>query len=270
MASKAKKFRVATEGATTDGRNIERSWIEQMAKNYDPKKYGARVNMEHIKGYTPDSPFKRYGDVLALSAEKVEDDKLALFAVIDPTDDLVKMTNDDRQKVYSSIEINPKFADTGEAYLVGLAVTDDPASLGCDMLKFSATAKSNPLAKRKFDPDNLFSEAIEFTLELEDDNAGALAGFSDKIKGLLGKFSSRQTADTAELSAAVQTIAESQAGVLEQFSGLPTAAEFKKLGEQYGQLKTDHDALVAKLSSESATAPRSAATGAAAEVVTDC
>lgn len=42
--------------------------------------------------------------------------------------DLVKMTTDNKQKIYTSIEINPKFGDTGEAYLVGLAVTDSPAT----------------------------------------------------------------------------------------------------------------------------------------------
>ena len=35
MASKSKFFRVATEGATTDGRKIERKGIEQMAKNFN-------------------------------------------------------------------------------------------------------------------------------------------------------------------------------------------------------------------------------------------
>ena len=40
---KSKFFRVATEGATTDGRAITREQIEQMAKNFDPAKYGARV-----------------------------------------------------------------------------------------------------------------------------------------------------------------------------------------------------------------------------------
>nr|WP_262983677.1 GPO family capsid scaffolding protein [Halomonas elongata] len=43
------KFRVATEGATTDGREIKREWIEQMAANYDPAKYGARIWMEHMR-----------------------------------------------------------------------------------------------------------------------------------------------------------------------------------------------------------------------------
>ncbi|MBX9295718.1 GPO family capsid scaffolding protein [Chromobacterium vaccinii] len=269
MASKAKKFRVATEGATTDGRNIERSWIEQMAANYNPKKYGARVNLEHFKGLLPDGPFKRYGDVLELSAENVEDGKLALFAVIDPTDDLVAMGKA-RQKVYTSIEVDPSFADTGEAYLVGLAVTDDPASLGCEMLEFSAKAKASPLAARKDKPENLFTAAIEFTLELEDDSVSALAGFSDKIKGLLGKFSTRQSADAAELSAAVRTIAESQGELLEQFSGLTTVADFKALGEKFSQLKADHDALVDKLSNEPVNPARTPATGAAAEHVTDC
>ncbi|MEJ8673726.1 GPO family capsid scaffolding protein [Chromobacterium amazonense] len=269
MASKAKKFRVATEGATTDGRNIERSWIEQMAANYNPKKYGARVNLEHFKGLLPDGPFKRYGDVTALSAEKVEDGKLALFAVIDPTDDLVALSKA-RQKIYTSIEVDTNFTDSGEAYLVGLAITDDPASLGCEMLEFSAKAKASPLAARKDKPDNLFTAAIEFTLEVEEDSASALAGFSDKIKGLLGKFSSRQSADTAELSASVQTIAESQAQVLEEFGCVARANEVAALREQYSQLKTAHDALVAKLSSQPTTPARTTATGGNAEIVTDC
>src|SRR5690554_4830244 len=88
---KSKKFRVAVEGATTDGRVIDRSWIEQMAKNYDAKKYGARINIEHIKGYHPDSAFRAMGDVLSLSTETFKDgdkEKLALVAEIEPTKEL--------------------------------------------------------------------------------------------------------------------------------------------------------------------------------------
>ena len=52
--TKSKFFRVAVEGATTDGRIIERAWLEQMAKNFDPAKYGARIWMEHMRGmYAP-------------------------------------------------------------------------------------------------------------------------------------------------------------------------------------------------------------------------
>lgn len=85
---KSKKFRVAREGATTDGRKISREWITQMAANYNPKVYGARVNLEHYKGIFPDGPFRAYGDVLALSTEE-EKGTLYLVAEISPTDDLV-------------------------------------------------------------------------------------------------------------------------------------------------------------------------------------
>lgn len=170
-ALKAKRFRIAVEGATTDGRVISRDWISQMAKNYNPEMYGARVNMEHIRGYAADSAFRRFGDVTAVEAEEIDDGplkgKLALYGWIDPTPDLVELTKA-RQKIYTSIEINPEFADTGEAYLVGLAVTDDPASLGTEILSFSATAKANPLASRKQDKDNLFTAAEETVIEFEE------------------------------------------------------------------------------------------------------
>lgn len=272
MAGKSKKFRVATEGATTDGRIIERSWIEQMAKNYDPKKYGARVNMEHIKGYTPDSPFKRYGDVISLSTSENSEGKLELFAVIDPTDDLVKMTTKDRQKVYTSIEVNPKFADTGEAYLVGLAVTDDPASLGTEMLQFSAKAENNPLAKRKFDQDNLFTEAIEFTLELEDDSTGLIEGFAAKIKGMVSAFKRSSDTNFTELQDAITVIAESQQALLEKYNQLSSdSTEAKAFKTELDKLSAAHNEMVQKLSKEPEGQRRDRTPGGnATAALTDC
>lgn len=266
--AKAKKFCVATEGATTDGRFIERSWIEQMAKNYDPKKYGARVNMEHIKGISPDSQFKRYGDVLEASKAENSEGKLQLFAVIDPTDDLVKMTTKDRQKVYASIEINPNFADTGEAYLVGLAVTDDPASLGTEMLQFSAKAEKNPLAKRKLHPDNLFTEAIEFTLELEEESGPSL--FS-RVKELLSVKGKTDAAKFDDQSAAIETLATNQRELQENITALNSLQ--KTVEEQSAAitaLTEQHESIVTKLSADPASPARHAATGGNAEPVTDC
>ena len=66
MSKKSRFFRVAVEGATSDGRTIDRDWLLQIAKHYNPKVYGARVNMEHIRGYGPNSDFRAYGDVLAI------------------------------------------------------------------------------------------------------------------------------------------------------------------------------------------------------------
>lgn len=268
MARKSKKFRVATEGATTDGRQIERGWIEQMARNYDPKKYGARVNMEHIKGLFPDSPFKRYGDVLALSAEPVEDGKLALFAVIDPTDELVRMTTQERQKVYTSIEIDHDFAQSGEAYLVGLAVTDDPASLGTEMLQFSATAKHSPLARRKLDPDNLFTEAIEFTLELEDE-ADAPSLFS-KVKELLAGKQKTDHAQFADMAQAVEAVASQVQALSQQLAAAPSADALTQLSDQLSTLQADHQSLLTQLSLQPTTAARAPATGGTQRLAADC
>lgn len=209
-AIKAKRFRIAVEGATTDGRVISRDWISQMAKNYSPQMYGARINMEHIRGYAADSTFRRFGDVTAVEAEEIGDGplkgKLALFGWIDPTPELVELTKA-RQKIYTSIEVNPEFADTGEAYLVGLAVTDDPASLGTEILSFSATAKANPLASRKQDKDNLFTAAEETVIEFEE-----VAELSPSLLARISAmFSAKKKTDGeqfADVSAAVTAVAE--------------------------------------------------------------
>lgn len=173
--AKTRFFRVAVEGATTDGRTIERQWLADAAATYNRETYAARVNMEHIRGITADKPFKSYGDVLSLKTEEVEielagkkEKKLALFAELDVTDELVGI-NKDRQKLYTSIEISPNFANSGKAYLVGLAVTDSPASLGTEMLQFAATqGEKSPLLARKQHPDNLFTAAIEADLQIDE------------------------------------------------------------------------------------------------------
>ena len=238
--SKSKFFVIGTEGSTTDGRNIERSWLEQAARNYSPAKYNARINLEHFKGILPDSPFKRYGDVVALKTEE-RDGKMVLLAQIDPTADLLALSKS-RQKIHTSMEIDPDFADTGEAYLVGLAVTDDPASLGTDMLKFCAGASVNPLASRKLEPGNVFSAALAAQIELEDEQqqpdqqaAGTqfltaflrmLAGNAQAPAGQVAPAVPPQPTPTeppvqaaADNSALVQ-LAQSQAQALDQLASL--------------------------------------------------
>ena len=163
MPTSAKKyaskwFRVATAGATIDGRNISADHLKQMAKNFNRDTYGARVWLEHLRGTLPDSLFKALGDVIALKTEDV-DGKTRLFAQIEPLPDLVEM-NKKRQKIYTSIEIEPKFSDTGEAYLMGLAVTDSPASVGTEALAFSVKSK-RPEDFEK----HLFSAAEETAME---------------------------------------------------------------------------------------------------------
>ncbi|OAK55092.1 hypothetical protein A3K87_04490 [Variovorax paradoxus] len=254
MAQKSKFFRVAVEGATTDGRRIERSWIEQMGRNFNPQKYGARIWMEHIRGIYADSAFKAYGDVTATKAEEIEIDgqkKLALFAQIEPLPSLVAMTTKDKQKIYTSIEVNPKFADTGEAYLVGLAVTDSPASLGTEVLSFAAkNPEANPFKSRKSSPDTLFSEAVEITLEFEDDEEDD-KGLLSKVKGWRESFSKkfasqskRHDATTGELMGAIEEIGESLQTVVERHS--TDAKALGDLQKRFNTLDSEHKALKAK------------------------
>ena len=169
--AKSKMFRIAVEGATTDGRVIERSWLEQIAANYSATMYGARVNLEHYRGIVPDGPFKAYGDVIAVETRELDGEfagKLGLYAQIEPTPELVAMTKA-KQKIYTSCEIDPSFADTKQAYLIGLAVTDSPASLGTEILSFAAqNPNASPFAGRKQSPTSLFTVADETLIEFEE------------------------------------------------------------------------------------------------------
>ncbi|HGT2766226.1 TPA: GPO family capsid scaffolding protein, partial [Klebsiella pneumoniae] len=213
MAKKVSKwFRIGVEGDTCDGRVISATDIQEMAETFDPRVYGCRINLEHLKGILPDGPFSRYGDVVELKSEKIDDDsvlkgKLALFAKITPTDDLIAM-NKKLQKVYTSMEIQPNFANTGKCYLVGLAVTDDPASLGTEYLEFCRGAKFNPLNRFKAEPGNLISVATLAELEFEDQTENVFTALSDKVKAI---FSRKQASDDArfhDVHEAVTTVSE--------------------------------------------------------------
>lgn len=218
MTVKAKRFRIGVEGATTDGREIQREWLVQMADSYNPAMYTAQINLEHIKGYSPDSTFKRYGHVTGLVAEEMTDGplkgKMALYADINPSPDLVSLIKQ-WQKQFTSMEVSPKFADTGKAYLVGLAATDDPASLGTEMLAFSASAKQNPLANRKQHPENLFSAAEETLIELEESQDEKPSLFA-RVTALFTQKEQTDEARFSDVHKAVELVATEQQSLSER------------------------------------------------------
>ena len=220
--AKSKFFRVAVEGGTTDGRTITREWIEQMAQRYNQSTYGARVNMEHIRGYDPKGQFKMYGDITAAKTEEVDmegEKRLALYVQIDPTPELVEL-NKKRQKVYTSVEIHPNLNEKG-AYLMGLAVTDSPASLGTEMLEFCSKAKVNPLAERKYHHDCLFTEALETVIEFEDESDKG-PGLLERVTALFSTHKKQSTADFSDVHQAVEMVAKEvtslDAGMQKQFA----------------------------------------------------
>ena len=66
-----KRFRVAREGVTVDGREITRQQIIDMAKDYDPVEYTARINVEHMGGWNflGNAAIPALGDVIACDAQ---------------------------------------------------------------------------------------------------------------------------------------------------------------------------------------------------------
>lgn len=157
---------VATSGKTADGRTIEAQDLRDMAEAYDPALYTATIWYEHIR-YVGS-----FGTVTELKAEDLEDGKVALFAKLQPNDRLLAL-NKEAQKLFTSIEIQPEFADTGKAYLAGLAVTDEPASLGTEPLHFSRRAEKGnyfanlePLGELSAAPDTDEAAALSFFTRL--------------------------------------------------------------------------------------------------------
>ena len=247
MTVKAKRFRIGVEGATTDGREIQREWLEQMAASYNPAVYTALINLEHIKSYLPDSTFNRYGKVTALFAEEITEGplagKMALYADVEPTESLVELVKKG-QKLFTSMEVSPKFADTGKAYLVGLAATDDPASLGTEMLTFSASAAHNPLANRppppppqKKTPANLFTAAEETVIELEEIQEDKPSLFA-RVTALFTKKEQSDDARFSDVHKAVELVATEQQNL--------SARTEKSLSEQEERLSELETALQAQ------------------------
>jgi hypothetical protein len=112
-----------------DGRVIKPEWLVDMAETYDPDVYTAKIWIDHMR-------YASYGSVRELKAE--EDGSLVrLYARISPSRSLLQMNQIWEEKLHFSIEPTENFAKTGKCYLTGLGMTDEPASLGTDEMRFA-------------------------------------------------------------------------------------------------------------------------------------
>ena len=273
MKLKSKPFRIAVAGATTDGRTITPEWIEQMAATYSPEKYTARINCEHLRGIMPESVFGSFGDVVALTKGEVEIDgeqKAALFAQLAPTPELVAL-NKKRQKVFTSMEVDPDFAGSGQAYLVGLAVTDSPASLGTEMLEFAAKATLNPLTERKQKAENLFSASVEAQLEFTDETP-----LMDKLKDMFKKQDKKVDQSQQDYTQAVELLGTEMVAINARIDALDTTGANDN-DEQYTALLAEVEGFKKQVSDLTATlstmpnfTKRPPAAGRDNVVLTDC
>ncbi|WP_200541126.1 GPO family capsid scaffolding protein, partial [Klebsiella pneumoniae] len=191
--------------------------------NYNPEVYGARVNIEHYLSMFPNSDFGAMGDVVALSTEDITDGPLAgrtaLYAEIEPSDRMVQMT-DKGQKVYSSIELHPQFALNGKAYVVGLAMTDTPASLGTDRLKFAAQQRASVMAFNNQQGEApMFTEALEAeVIELAAQRSDEGVKWFNRVMGIIGKGQKTDDQRFSQMHQVVEAVAQSQSEQIDRFN----------------------------------------------------
>lgn len=187
-----KKFRVAVSGSTVDGREISPVHLREAAENFNPDVYAARVNVEHYLSPCPSSEFSAMGDVTALSTEDITEGPLAgrtaLYAEIEPTERMKQLVADGK-KIYSSIELHPQFSVNGRAYLVGLAMTDTPASLGTERLKFTAQQRQAVMTFNSVQGEApLISEAIESEIiEMAEQRQEEGTQWFNRVMGIIGR-----------------------------------------------------------------------------------
>ncbi|WP_323996181.1 GPO family capsid scaffolding protein [Aeromonas dhakensis] len=255
---------IATEGKAVDGRDITRDWLTDMAETYDPTYYTAVIWPEHDR-------WSSYGTVQALKTEEV-DGKYKLYAILCPNRDLIYW-NQSGQYQFCSIEPFEQFADLGRTYLIGLGVTDQPASTGTTHLKFSNSNKgqvigtSEPLDLSMFKlpkhekPDSLLSKLFnllsshgeqapttppsqpedeEMKPEQFDQMLGALTGLGTKIDAFSAKLDAKPTTEETTPPVTEPTKVEEKPGITaEQFTKLEQTLTglTDKVGELQGKIE---------------------------------
>ncbi|EFA4381877.1 GPO family capsid scaffolding protein [Escherichia coli] len=268
-----KKFRVAVSGSTVDGREISPVHLREAAENFNPDVYAARVNVEHYLSPCPSSEFSAMGDVTALSTEDITEGPLAgrtaLYAEIEPTERMKQLVADGK-KIYSSIELHPQFSVNGRAYLVGLAMTDTPASLGTERLKFTAQQRQAVMTFNSVQGEApLISEAIESEIiEMAEQRQEEGTQWFNRVMGIIGRGRKADDASFSRIQEAVEGVATSQADIIDRFNALET--RHQQDSQKITSLTTELAALKEKLRTQDGDPQnRFTATGAASNQLAD-
>lgn len=171
-----KFVKVAQSGPTVDGRNIDPQWLRDMAETYDPAVYRAKIWPDHLRFGN------NYGSVVALKVEET-DGVVSLYASLAVNAQYL-WDNQYDQRLSFSIEHLENFAGSGKSYLGGLGVTDSPASLGTDELKFSRRASCDGQNARIFAGQPVDVSCFSADAA-ENDSAEAPGWFKTFIKKIL-------------------------------------------------------------------------------------
>ena len=226
----SKPFRVAFAGQTVDGRVIEEQWIKDIVETYNTELYTAQIFPEHWRGLTPGGDFSSQGDVISAHSQVDTVDgetALALYLTIAPNASLIEM-NRRGEKKYTSIEVTENFRGTGKAYLTGLAVTDSPASVATEALKFSATQLHKQI-----------TDSIETSIEFINQQAEKQPGmFSKAFQSFKDKLAAFNTKNDTQLTDLVQGMGE----MVDKFAVAQKQSDeaYRKLAQQVQKLEQQY------------------------------
>mgnify|MGYP003615824777 CR=1 FL=1 len=243
-----KRFRVACEGQTVDGRELTGQEIQQMGSSYSLEKYGARINLEHFSGWSPEPPFNAYGDIIKVEAVE-EDGKWSLYNTLSALPNLVAM-NEKGQKIYPSIEFYRNFAGTGIAYQVGLGLTDTPASLGTEPIKFSANQFS-----LRTQPNSEIYMSLTAPTEQNTSVPNDQKGFFEQLKTMLSPSQPKPAAQPDDFQAVVTQ------GLVTALNGIAA------LNEKFNTLSSTPASAPVTQNTEQPTAPQDALNQALAPIL---
>jgi hypothetical protein len=176
---------------------------------------------------------------------------------------MVQMT-DKGQKVYSSIELHPQFALNGKAYVVGLAMTDTPASLGTERLKFASQQRASVMAFNNQQGEApMFTEALEAeVIELTAQRSDEGARWFNRVMSIIGKGQKTDDQRFSQMHQVVEAVAQSQSEQIDRFSAAEQERQEDKAAIQ--KLTTELAELRQKLvSTEASFSQRPPANGGA-------
>ncbi len=183
---------IGTAGPTVDGRNISEQMLTDAAETYDPEEYTAIISSNHMLWL-----FGNFGEVCKVRTAQDKKGRTTLQAQIHPNRRLIEMNNQG-QRMHTSMELDTDFAGTGKTYLMGLAVTDEPASLGTTALKFSRKNSTQevmigePMALESFNIDQPTSKTVT--------KDPAESFFKNLFQRLGSELKSSETVETQEFN----------------------------------------------------------------------
>ena len=240
---------IATEGETVDGREIPASWLTEMAETYDPSGiYTALIWPEH----------ERYwgsaGEVLELKTEK-GDTGTKLYARLSPSQSLI-YSNRNNQLLFASIEPVENFRNSGKTYLKGLGVTNQPASIGTDRMRFNAKQRNT-----------IYGAPVPFVIDMVTERPGDKQ-MSDEKKPLwmsLFGVKPQETEKPAvktpenkddsgkEFTEALQGMAQSLSDLQEKYNSVEQSLQkYSELEKVVTELKKQFGEITQELGSETA------------------